>query len=783
MPILSEGARLANRYKLIRRLASGGMAEVWLAKDPRTDASVALKMLASDIRADARYKELLAREWRICSRLMHANIIRVFEFHDEPDGAFYALQYVGEATIAALCGEALQTSMRPIAMIADALRYAHGKDIVHRDIKASNILLDSRGLPYLTDFGVAARAGDADMAASGSAIASSPQQRAGEPASASDDIFALGVLMYELLTGSPPANTRLIDNPLADGTPMPAALAQLLSDMLGEPANRPDAEIVAKRLQAAGFAPGPAPARLAVGERVIDEVVESVGPVRRSRPAVAPAGIPQSATGSPGLSPKIVLGALGTAVVALLVVVFILPEIVNTPPKVTVPAADPDAPAQSQAETASVEEAGEEATPSNADFNENAAGASGLKANTDDALGDLLSQLERLRYRGIERWGGQAYLDAVDVYAEGDRAYIDRNYRLAGEKYLQASRMLTPFFERIDTVFEETMTAAKKAFAAEDPAEAVRLFDLAVSITPGNRDAEAGLERASNLGSVLSLMVQAARFEKSLELDAAKQAFEKALALDAAWQPAIAGLARIRDRIRNMSFEQRMTEGFEALAAGNYDSARAAFNAAKLLVPGSSQPADGLMQVDQEVRLSDIRRLENEVATLEQEEKWESAVAVYENILDIDPDLQFAREGLAIARSRAALHKQLDGYIAEPDSLSDPVTMQNATLLLLELSRMGSPGPRITDQKNELSRLLKRAATPLPIQLVSDSLTQVSILKVGRFGTFSSQQVELRPGRYIAVGIRQGYRDVRVEFRVAPEIDLEPIVVQTEEPI
>jgi tetratricopeptide (TPR) repeat protein len=557
-----------------------------------------------------------------------------------------------------------------------------------------------------------------------------------------------------------------------------------------ETRQRPDAETEAERLVAAGFPPGPAPLRLAGGDRVVDEVVESIGPVRPQPAKAAPAVLSHARRAAPGLSPKTLYAALGTGVLALLAVVFILPRIVATssesgvPVTGTVAAPDDDLP---QAESAIPQPDGQEddavLTPGNTQFNENAAGTSGLKAATDDALGDLLSQLERLRFRAIERWGGQPYLDAVDVYSEGDEAYIARNYRLAGEKYREASRMLAPFFARIDAVFKETLAAAKKAFDAEDHAEAVRLFDLAVAITPGNREAEAGLERARNLRAVLSLTAQGAVFESNLELEAAKQAFEKALELDAAWQPAVVGLSRVRDAIRNMSFEQRMTEGFESLAAGNFDSARAAFNAARLLQPGSSQPADGLMQLDQEVRLADIRRLETEVAELEVDEQWESAVAVYENILNIDPDLQFAREGLALARSRAAVHKKLDGYTAAPDSLSDPVTMQAATTLLLEISRMDSPGPRISDQKNELSRLLKRAATPLDVQLVSDNLTQVSILKVGRFGNFSSRQVELKPGRYVAVGIRPGYRDVRVEFRVAPEIDLEPIVIQTEEPI
>ena len=226
-----------------------------------------------------------------------------------------------------------------------------------------------------------------------------------------------------------------------------------------------------------------------------------------------------------------------------------------------------------------------------------------------------------------------------------------------------------------------------------------------------------------------------------------------------------------------------MTEGFAALYGGDFDTARAAFNAAKLLNPGSREPTDGLLQLDQEVRLADIRRLESEALSHDAAEEWETSIVVYQDILKIDGDLQFAQDGLSNARSRAALHSRLQAFIDDPDNLSDQTNMQSATQLLLEITRMQPMGPRLEDQKNELSRLLKRAATPLAVELVSDNATQVSLFKIGRFGTFANRQVELLPGNYVAVGIRPGYRDVRVEFRVAPEIDMQPIVVQCEEQI
>jgi len=109
--------------------------------------------------------------------------------------------------------------------------------------------------------------------------------------------------------------------------------------------------------------------------------------------------------------------------------------------------------------------------------------------------------------------------------------------------------------------------------------------------------------------------------------------------------------------------------------------------------------------------------------------------------------------------------------------------MQTATQMVVSITRMPDIGPRLVEQRDELSRLLKRAATPLTVQLLSDNVTDVSIYKVGKLGNFTATELALRPGTYVAVGSRPGYRDVRLEFRVAPEIDMQPVIVRCEERI
>ena len=781
---LEKGIELANRYSLVRKLGSGGAAETWLARDRLTKASVALKILTSD-RLDP---DAFRSDWQTSIRLVHPHIVRVFEFHEDIDSEppFYSLQYIAGPDLGALTGAPPEDALPPVAAIVDALRYAHGKDVVHRDVKASNVLLDQNGAPYLIDFGAAA-VGDA-APGGGSLIASSPQSLSGDAPAPADDIFALGGLIYELVSGRSPYSSastaedirNRVPDPLtaADGSPIPPAIRDLVATMLAkDAAARPDAAAVSNALAAAGFVPGPAP-RHYVGEVASAAEVIEIGDAP-SRKHPAPAAVAEVPAGQGGLNPRVVGISLAALVVLLLGVVFLLPKTVDV---------EDAAPLAGEAQDTNSEE-GEGKRQTGVEFTENVEDLRGrdervqARADTDKVLGQLLSKMETLESRAVQRWGGLRFKQAQGVYAEGDEAYLARDYSKATAKYRDAIDIVDPLLERVDGVFAESYADGLAALDAADTIEALRSLELAAAISPSHAGARSALARARNLDTVLALTDQGLAYENDLELEAARQSFADAVDLDPEWQPAQTGLARVLETIRQMEFDQRMTEGLIALGEGDYPAARAAFRMAEQLKPGSPEPADGLLQVDQGIRLDRIASLERKAAAEQRNEEWETAIETYESILEIDPNLLFANEGLQQSRDRAALHARLDEYIENPDSLSDATTMGRATRLVVDITRMPEVGPRLSEQRDQLSRLLKRAATPLTVRLVSDNLTEVSIYKVGKLGSFESRQLDLRPGTYVAVGSRPGYRDVRLEFRVAPEIDMEPIVVRCEETI
>jgi serine/threonine protein kinase/tetratricopeptide (TPR) repeat protein len=813
---LEKGTQLADRYTLVRRLGGDSLAHIWLAKDRLTSASVALKITAGDTESTKR----LRAEWQASIRLMHPHVVRAFEFHSESDAAFFSQQFIDGPDARVLTGLSAEEVLGPIGLISQALAYLHSKGLVHRDIKASNILLDANGAPYLSDFGVATASGQVHNG--GSLIAQSPQSLDGSPAASSDDIFALGSLTYELLSGQAPWSADAIGEQIrhsappplrtADGSELPSEIVALVAEMLAKDAAlRPSAIEIGERLAASGFTPQVASIRGVAHSLPQTELIESVESIRHQpleKDTAARVGDSHS-----GLGRNTVLLSLLALVAILVAVIFILPNsvsdrsvnnkvvetrIIDEPlaPQVLRDDDDTNRPSVYVDPDVRRRVKGDIGSPSrkladdeNVTFSENDADYSGLDKDgrarfmAESTLGELLSAFEVLDLRGAERWAPREYRAARDFYKDGDAAYLKKDFVYAEELYLAALTVLDPLYPRIEPTFENAYAKAQEAFAAGERLEALRWYELAVAVTPSHAGAQAGYERAKNLESVLRLVDQGIEYEEDLDLDAAEKSFEQAVALDSVWQPALDGILRVQKTRTKMQFDTRMSEGFEAIAMGDYLAARAAFRVAQKLIPGSSEPVDGLLQVDQGMRLGDISTLELEAQALEQDEHWDAVIRTYEEILKVDNTLMFASDGLQQAREMSALHARLDKLIEEPDKLSAPSQMQRATSLVVDIATRPEIGPRLGMQRDELLRLLKRAATPLKVSLLSDNVTQVSIYKVGRLGNFMRKELDLRPGTYVAVGSRAGFRDVRLEFRVAPEIESEPVIVQCEEQI
>lgn len=229
---------LNNRYEIIRPVGSGGMAEVFLAHDNLLDRNVAVKMLRDQFLADKELLEQFRREAKSAARLIHPYIINVYDVVSEGDIQYIIMEYVDGVTLKEYLKEhklPLNAVLEIAVRLADALQHAHSRNIIHCDIKPQNILIDKYLNPKITDFGIAKMISNQTTvytaAVMGSVHYISPEQAVGGKITASSDVYSLGVVLFEMLTGQVPftGNTAVSVAMMHAEKPVPS-----LSDFMDE---------------------------------------------------------------------------------------------------------------------------------------------------------------------------------------------------------------------------------------------------------------------------------------------------------------------------------------------------------------------------------------------------------------------------------------------------------------------------------------------------------------------------------------------------------------------
>ncbi len=226
-----------------------------------------------------------------------------------------------------------------------------------------------------------------------------------------------------------------------------------------------------------------------------------------------------------------------------------------------------------------------------------------------------------------------------------------------------------------------------------------------------------------------------------------------------------------------------VTEGLLALERGGFEAARAAFARAEAARPGTVAVADGLARAEAGSRTQALAEHRQRAEAAEAQERWRAAVGEYDMALRLEPQAAFALEGRAQVARRAELDERLEGYLAHPERLSTEAVASEADMALARAAEVRPRGPQIARQIAALQQALVGARTPVAVRLVSDGRTEVSVLRFGRLGSFKEKALDLRPGSYVVVGTRHGYRDSRSTLIVPPGRSPEPLVVRCEEPL
>src|SRR5919106_6142959 len=259
------GRLISGRYRFIAPLGDGGMATIWRAIDEQLDREVAVKLLRPQFSSDPGFSARFKQEARSAGGLSHPNIVGVYDYGtDGADGEQYiVMELVTGRDLSAVLRErrslSLDDSVRIAIGVASALEVAHRKGIVHRDVKPGNILITDAGDVKVTDFGIARAVAEASMTVTGTTLGSvhyfSPEQARGDEVTGASDVYALGIVLFEMLTGRRPfegdsaaavALKRLNEDaptPSSIGRPQPPGLEAIVMRALErDPVDRfPDA--------------------------------------------------------------------------------------------------------------------------------------------------------------------------------------------------------------------------------------------------------------------------------------------------------------------------------------------------------------------------------------------------------------------------------------------------------------------------------------------------------------------------------------------------------------
>jgi eukaryotic-like serine/threonine-protein kinase len=198
------------RYRLEAKIGTGGMADVWLAEDTELDRNVAIKILHDRFAQDKEFVQRFQREAQSAAGLQHPNVVGIFDRGVFRDTYFIAMEYVDGPSLKELVkgGMGTQEAINFTRQILGAARFAHRKGIIHRDLKPQNVLIDDEGRARVADFGIARGGENSDITATGSVMGTaqylSPEQAQGKPTTPRSDIYSIGVILYEALTGRVP---------------------------------------------------------------------------------------------------------------------------------------------------------------------------------------------------------------------------------------------------------------------------------------------------------------------------------------------------------------------------------------------------------------------------------------------------------------------------------------------------------------------------------------------------------------------------------------------------
>lgn len=746
-----EGQTFAQLYSLHQRVSeqTSSDVEAWVATRIDTGDRVFLKILDSDFE-ESLWQSVVSRINSL-KGLLHENISLITDYGVD-DGAYYLAEpYIAGGQFY----EPVTDNAWPVlSQLLDAIIYAHNLGIAHGNLHPANLILDPAGTLKVTGFGtgrdISRNSDEQDYL--------SPQVNSGATADVSDDVFSLGCIVFQSLTGKKWTPGVELD------TPLPPAVHGMVTRMLSSTA-------VDRQMSLAEVRDS---LRSEFEDKSAGITSVSFSRAADSQPDVMSDPMPAAPIGSKGKAvpmQTVLLAGAGLVIFGLLLFLF-LPQ---TPGNGTIGAQDAQV-ATSDDPSGPTAAASSPAAAPTLTPREKAALEFQEKEGERVAREILRLQLE-LEDLGINLWAAETYDELNLALDSADELYRGRSFAEALSAYEEVLVSLQNLLDQSSAVLTDQSALGDAALATGDAETALTAFTIATVIDRDDPSLQNKLARAANLEEVLFLVQQAEATERNGDLDGASQLFKQARDLDSLWPPAENGYRRVREAITLRQFQAAMSEGFQAISDKNYAAAREGFAKAQSILPGSNEPSDGLLQIEQAERndlMLEHRKLADEYIKASD---WPAAIKEYEAALAITPNMEFALNGLAKAQRRLEIDQEINRFLSDPTLLQSDDNLSAASDLLRDASRLPDTDINLGRRINGLAQLVSTARIEIPVTIVSDGKTDITVRRHKALGSVTSEVVYLIPGRWAIVGVRPGYQDVRhdlvlVAGRPVPEINI-----------
>ncbi len=405
------------------------------------------------------------------------------------------------------------------------------------------------------------------------------------------------------------------------------------------------------------------------------------------------------------------------------------------------------------------------------------------RQEAQEVLSKILDLQTKLEKMSVNLWAAETFNKGMDTAAAGDKSYRQRKFAEAQTQYQTTLKIFEQLVIQSEETFSEALERGIAAIEAGDSEVALKQLTLALAIRPDNEEAQVEIARAQVLKQVLALVNDGQNLEKQKQFEAAQKQYEQALQLDPNSKLVTEKVAAVKQAITDRDFSKAMSKGYAALQSNAYTSAKKAFRNAIALKPDASEATTALTQTENQHTQIQINQLLETARQKEKKEAWAAAKSAYQKALDLDKSVVNARIGLIRTSTRDDFDTAIESILKDQLRLADETVYQQAQQLHTEAKAITNPGPRLQKQIQRLERALQLAVAPVTVHLKSDNQTDVTLYKVGNLGNFVKREMTLKPGHYTAVGIREGYRDVRREFSISPGSDIKTIVIQCVEKI